>query len=254
MNNKKFLIAVVYYERPKVFVNALNSILNCNYDNFEVHVIDDGSINKAEPIARQVCSSIIDKFKFTYINNSIEEKKRQGGSVHGKYLTEAIRQSNSDHVIVLCDDDAIYPNFLNNLNQLLNEKGDIPYFYHNIVLYDSLKETYIDGVNRNDLSYFTNQWKEPIHCYCKVDGSQVTFDTKKFNENQISYPAPQTAGLDAASFQQMFDNWGPAIYSGLISQVKSNNQDNLLYKGGDGMFLTNDMKSNSNIIKGTLEL
>jgi glycosyltransferase involved in cell wall biosynthesis len=243
MKDKKFLIAVVYYERPKVFLNALNSILNCNYDNFEVHVIDDGSINKAEPIAREVCASIIDKFKFTYINNSIEEKKRQGGSIHGKYLTEAIRQSSSDHVIVLCDDDAIYPNFLKNLNNFLNLPDNINknYFYHNIVLYDSLKENYIDGVRNNNLTHFTNKHTEPINCNCAVDGSQVTFDREKFVNDDIFYAYPQTKSLDADSFQKMFSKWGPAYYSGLISQVKSWNNDNLGARSGEHDFITKDM-------------
>ena len=49
--------------------------------------------------------------------------------------------------------------------------------------------------------------------------------------------------LDAASFQQMFDKWGPAEYSGLIGQVKSNNEDNLVYKDRtEKMFITNDME------------
>jgi hypothetical protein len=43
----------------------------------------------------------------------------------------------------------------------------------------------------------------------------------------------------------MFDKWGPAEYSGLISQVKSNNEDNLVYKDRtEKMFITNDMGEN----------
>ena len=245
MKLNKFLIAMVYYERPKMILNALNSILDISYPEFEVHLIDDGSVNKAEPIVREVCSSIIDKFKFTYIDNSIEQKKSQGGSVHGKYLTDAIKGSESDHVIILCDDDAIYPNFLTKLNILINksENQDKNYFYHNIVLYDGLKEPYTIGVDRGNLSYFTNQWKVPIHCSGKVDGSQVTYNRKRFVEDGITYPSPQTSGLDSSSFNQMFGKWGLAEYSGLISQVKSNNDDNLIWKDNtDKMFITKDMK------------
>ena len=79
--------------RPKVLINALKSILDISYPEFEVHLIDDGSTNRAEPIVRDVCSSIIDKFKFSYIENTIEQKKEQGGSLHGQYLTDAIKES-----------------------------------------------------------------------------------------------------------------------------------------------------------------
>ena len=60
----KFLIILAYYERPKIVLNSLNSILDITYPEFEVHFIDDGSVNRGEPIVREVCSSIIDKFKF----------------------------------------------------------------------------------------------------------------------------------------------------------------------------------------------
>ena len=247
MKLNKFLIAMVYYERPKVLLNALKSILDISYPEFEVHLIDDGSANRAEPIVRDVCSSIIDKFKFSYIENTVEQKKERGGSIHGKYLTEAIKESDADHVIVLCDDDAIYPHFLTKLNVLINKEENKvkPYFYHNMVLYDCLKEPYTEGVKRKDLSYFTNQWKVPINCVCRVDGSQGTYNRKRFVEDNIFYPYPQTSGLDAASFKQMFDKWGAAEYSGLISQVKSNNEDNLVYKDRtEKMFITNDMGEN----------
>ena len=61
------------------------------------------------------------------------------------------------------------------------------YFYHNIVLYDGLKESYLVGAERKDLSYFTNQWKVPINCVCRVDGSQVTYNRKRFVEDNIFY-------------------------------------------------------------------
>lgn len=238
---------MVYYERPKVILNALNSILDISYPNFEVHIVDDGSVNRAEPIVREVCSSIIDKFKFTYIDNTVEDKKKQGGSVHGRFLTEAVRQSDADHVIVLCDDDAIFPHFLTKLNSLINKPENIDkyYFYHNIVLYDCLTESYKKGVERMDFSYFTNQWKAPINCSGRVDGSQVTYNRKKFVDDGIIYPAPQTSGLDAESFKQMADKWGLATYSGLVSQVKSNNADNLVWKdrnpNKDVIYRTKDM-------------
>jgi glycosyltransferase involved in cell wall biosynthesis len=245
MKMNKFLIILAYYDRPVIVQNALKSILDITYPEFEVHFIDDGSTNRGEPVVREMCSSIIDKFTFHYIDNTIEQKKAQGGSIHGKYLNLAIEQSDADHVIILCDDDAIFPHFLTKLNVFLNkeENLDKKYFYHNIVLYDSIREPYTVGVERMDLSYFTNAHTQPIHCTCRVDSTQVTYSRKFFVENGLSYPAPQTSGLDASIYEQMFNAWGPAYYSGLISQVKSNNEDNLIVKDRtDNMFITNDMK------------
>lgn len=241
----KFLIILAYYDRPIIVKNALKSIMDISYPNFEVHFIDDGSINKGEPIVRDICNPIIDKFTFHYINNTVEQKRIQGGSIHGEYLNLAIKESDADHVIILCDDDAIFPHFLTKLNNFLNKEDNLnkKYFYHNMVLYDSLKEDYKSGVERMDFSYFTNSHKTPINCAGRVDSSQVTYSRKDFIEYGLSYPSPQTSGLDMAIYNKMFSTWGPCEYSGLVSQVKSNNADNLVWKDRtDNMYITYDMK------------
>ena len=248
MKMNKFLIILAYYERPTIVLNALKSLLDITYPEFEVHFIDDGSTNKGEPIVREFCKSIIDKFTFHYIDNTIDQKKEQGGSIHGSYLNKAIRESDADHVIILCDDDAIYPHFLTKLNILLNkeENKDKKYFYHNMVLYNCLIEPYTIGVERNDLTYFTNKWKTPIHCSGRVDSSQVTYSRQSFIDDGLSYPSPQTSGLDKAIYEQMFNKWSYCHYSRLISQVKSNNEDNLVWKdfneNKDVIYKTKDMK------------
>lgn len=248
MKQNKFLILLFYYERPKIFLNALNSILENNYyENFEVHVIDDGSTQRAEPIVREVCHHIIDKFKFTYIEDTIENKKSRGGSIFGKYANEAMLLSDSDHVIPLCDDDALYPGFLFRLNDYLNieENKDKKYIYHHLVIYDSLTETYKQGFERHNTNYYTNNWTQPINCNCRVDSSQVTFSNHAFkNSPNVRYPFPKTDNLDAFIFQKMFENWGYGHFSGLIGQIKSDNQDNLLHKVNNGLerYSTADVK------------
>ena len=242
MKMNKFLIILAYYERPKIVLNSLRSILNIDYPYFDVVFIDDGSKNKGEPIVREYCKDIIDKFKFYYIDNTIEDKVKQGGSIHGKYLNDAIYNSDADHVIILCDDDAIYPNFLTKLNNHINKNTNKKYFYHNMVLYNSLIEDYENGVNKKDFSYFTNQWKTPINCAGRVDSSQVTYSRECFVMDNLSYPYPQTSGLDMYIFNKMNEKWGTCEYSGLISQVKSNNEDNLVWKDNTNkMFITKDM-------------
>jgi hypothetical protein len=79
-----------------------------------------------------------------------------------------------------------------------------------------------------------------------VDSSQVTYSRYAFVESGFNYPYPQTAGLDQSIYQQMFSKWGNCHYSGLISQVKSNNEDNLVWKdmnkNKDVIYQTKDMK------------
>ena len=112
-----------------------------------------------------------------------------------------------------------------------------------MVLYNSLIEPYERGVERKDFSYFTNQHKTPINCAGKLDSSQVTYSRDAFVKSEFNYPFPQTSGLDRSIYDKMFVEWGNCHYSGLISQVKSNNDDNLVWKDNtDKMFITKDMK------------
>jgi len=39
--NLKFLIVLVYYKRPKIVLNALESIKNLSYENWQLDFIDD---------------------------------------------------------------------------------------------------------------------------------------------------------------------------------------------------------------------
>ena len=69
MRMNKFIIILAYYNRPKLVLHALESIKNLDYDNYEVHFIDDGSTERGEPVVRDFCSEIIDKFIIIFANN-----------------------------------------------------------------------------------------------------------------------------------------------------------------------------------------
>jgi hypothetical protein len=135
-------------------------------------------------------------------------------------------------------DDTFYPEMANDNIYYINVK---PYYYSNVVLYDTLKENYLDGVRNNNLSHFTNKHTAPINCNCAVDSSQVVYSRKDFVKDNLLYPFPQTKSLDAYIYQRMFNSWGPAYYSGLISQVKCWNADNLGARPGEHDFITKDM-------------
>jgi glycosyltransferase involved in cell wall biosynthesis len=224
MKTNKFLIILAYYERPKIVLNALNSIMELDYENFEVRFIDDGSINKGEDVVREVCSSIIDKFTFYYINNTAEDKKRQGGSIHGAYMNRAIQESDADYVIVMCDDDALFPDYLTNLDTFYNKNPDKSWCYSHVKFFNPEVETYRESVEIPlDRSFNTsslNHYRDPISPSCRVDGSQVSFSRGAFVDNEIWYPSPQTKDCDRYIFERMIGVLGPCHFSGTYGQYK----------------------------------
>lgn len=241
--NHKFLIILAYYERPNIVLNALDSILEMDYDNYEVHFIDDGSKQRGEDVVRERCESIIDKFTFHYIDNTPQQKEQQGGSIHGKYLNIAIQESDADYVMILCDDDAMNPPFFSKFNEFLNNEGENkkPYYYSHTIIYNCLKESWKDGLKRRNSDHFTNKHTEPIEPHFKVDSSQIIYSRERFIEDGLSYPHPQTKNLDASIYSQMIHHWGLCHFNGLISQIKSHNRLNLGNRGSN-LWNTEDKK------------
>ena len=224
MKTNKFLIIIAYYNRPKIVLNALESIMKLDYDNFEVCFIDDGSPNLGEPVVREFCDSIIDKFKFKYIDNSIEDKKKQGGSIHGKYMNDAILESDADAVIVLCDDDALFSNYLTNLNNYFNNNPNSYWCYSHVKFYDPENQHYSQATetpsNPNFNTSNLNAHTTPISPSCRVDGAQVAFRRDAFVKSNVWYPYPQTQDCDRYIFERMINHWGMCNFLGDYGQYK----------------------------------
>ncbi len=238
----KFLIILAYYERPEMVTNALKSINELDYHNFEVAFIDDGSVRKGEGVVREVCPSIINKFKFTYINNSVEDKHRMGGSIHGKYMNKAILNSDADVVIILCDDDALVFDYLTNLNIFFNNNNNL-WCYSHVNFYNPEIESYKESrstphdINLN--THTLNNYIEPIIPSCKIDGSQVAIKREAFVKYDIRYPYPQTKDCDRYIFERFINYLGLCPFSGCVGQHKGwfLNQLGTKYKIGKSDFI-----------------
>lgn len=222
----KILILLFYYERPNLVRIALNSIKTHNYKNWEIGFIDDGSETPGEPIVREILKDHLDKIRFYNTNDTIQtkiERNKEHGSIFGKLAQEAINDSNSDYVVMLCDDDALYPEYFNNLNTYFNDHPDEKYVYSHIHTYDPI----LTKLEDNPPYEFHHLNKtEPINPYFNIDMSQVSWRRKSFVDANIKFPYPMTANLDSVIFNQMFNKFGPCKFSGFIGEYKG------MYKGG----------------------
>jgi glycosyltransferase involved in cell wall biosynthesis len=144
MKNLKFEIILAYYKRPKIVLNALNSILNSTYTNWHLSFIDDSG----DELFKE------DLFNFGFNNEKIEyipilmsdsEKSSLGGSVHGKYMNEAIKKTDSDIIIILCDDDAIDHSYMENLNIFFNSNPDEMWCYSHVKFFNPNIESYLES-------------------------------------------------------------------------------------------------------------
>lgn len=203
----------MYYDRPNMVKNALRSILLANehYTNWQLAFYDDGSSIPGKPIAEKML-----KDKVHYYRTEITPaEKIQRNGVMGEAINQILDSSEYDIAIMLCDDDALYPTYLKNLNHyFLTHK--VSSCYSNVILYNPLKEPFEQAINRPiDYSCYLNHYKNPINPSSAVDASQVAW-----RRNSIRFPVGVNSNHDAHFYAQLYKSFGPSHYSGFISQFK----------------------------------
>lgn len=202
----KVAIALAYYKRPKIVLNALNSIKELNYDNWHLFFIDDSG----DESFRSVLSNFgLPKEKYTYVPilDSDEKKISQGGSRHGHFINNVYYDENYDIGVTLCDDDALFPNYLNDLDKFYTKNKDCHWTYCKVLFYnpniESYKDSTFDPKNKTLNTWTLNYHTTDIAPSCKVDGAQVSFRLSTFRKLNIKYPSPQTRDCDRSVFEQL---------------------------------------------------
>jgi len=225
MDNLKILILLFYYNRPEmVKTNALKSIENSTYKNYEIAFINDSGETSSE----HLLSEIKDKSKIkTYnIGMSDDEKRTKGGSIFGSYANLAIQESDAEIVIMLCDDDAVLPDYLENLNKFYQinscawSYSRVKYYNPEIEDYTNAEDDYVNKRGPVGSTVDLNRNNHPLNPFCQCDASQVSFRTFYFKDRNVWFPFPQTRNLDASIYQSMYNAVGPCYPSGFYGQCK----------------------------------
>ena len=242
MKKLKFEILLTYYKRPSIVLNALDSILKSSYDNWHLTFIDDSGDNSFESV---INSFGFDSSKFSYvaIMMSDEEKIKIGDSIHGKYMNDAIINSDADILLPMNDDDALVHDYMEKLNEYYNLNESTVWSYCHLNYYNPYIENYTESkpyYSETLLNYaYLNLNTESLNPYMCKDLSQVTFRIKSLIEKNFLYPHPTTHDLDAYMFYDFHNEWGLCPFNGLIGQHKGwhNEQLGMRIKTNRGYFV-----------------
>lgn len=223
----KLLVCLVYYDRPNLVRNALESIRALESDDWELAVIDDGG-EPVLPIVTEALPGV--EFGYVRIGDTEEQKRAQGGSRHGEFLNAAILDTGCEVAMCLCDDDAMVPDGVGKLLEWWEENPDAWYCWSYCVPFDPTREKphpdlpiEMVGLNRHS---------GPIDCSCMADSSQVAFKTECFKTGGVRYASPSTLALDADLFEQLA-SYGPAEQTGFAVQYKAVFADQMGNRPGD---------------------
>lgn len=209
----KILIILFSYNRPRLLRQALESIQDSSYKDYRVALIDDGSNFDALEVAKEF---ELTELQWVPTNSTQADKEARGGSNIGEMANNVTLNGDHDICIMLCDDDAIYEGYLENLNNYFTDNPNVMYAYSKVAPYDPNTEK-SKGLPPKD--WWLNK-EGPINPYCQVDASQVAWRTACFTEGGVRFPSPQTAALDAHVYAQLFNVYGDCQPMNCIGQYK----------------------------------
>ncbi len=238
MSKLRALIVLVYFDRPKIVRNALNSLKTLEYDNWELAFIDDGSVMVGKPIVLDVLENYCNRISFYNTHDTVAEKILQHGSRHGEFMNLAIRNSESDFVIILCDDDALTSWSLFALSSFFNEHPTAMYCYSHIIPFDPFIQQ--PGSNLPRPNHWLNRHSSPIIPSCQIDSSQVAFRTECFRQG-IAFKSPMTGALDADLLSQLYESYGLCPFTGFVTQYKADFSDQMSKRPVERVFQPKDI-------------
>ena len=132
-------IVVPVYNVENYLVECLQSILEQTYKDFELILVNDGSVDKS--------GEICDEYKKKYDNIKVVHQKNQGQSVA---RNNGVKLSEADWIMFVDSDDVIHPNLLEYLYRAVTE-SDCGMAVSERVSADKIPDGFYDKYNLSSL-------------------------------------------------------------------------------------------------------
>jgi len=165
----KLSIVVPIYNVEKYLDKCIKSLLDQDFKNYEILLINDGSTDNSEELCLKYASKYKKKIKYFYKENGGLSSARNYG------LERAV----GEYVFFVDSDDYIVPNCLSKIIRKVDGKDILVFNYYNI--YDDKKEVY---------ETFDVNIKSPVNKYLISSPSACNkiFKISLFKENNITFP------------------------------------------------------------------
>lgn len=222
----KVSILTSYFNRPNMIRYTAESIKNQSHKDWEWIFVDDSSDYPGKPIIEEILKEESSKVKFYHTCDTYENKQKRF-STHGHYWNRALLESDSDVCIILCDDDALYPGYLEHLCKWYEKNPVKFYSYGHSVTFNPFDIQSLLEIEFHN-KYHLNR-TDDINPYLQLDASQVSWRTSVFHRKDVSvrFPSFQTFCLDAELFKQLYPLYGSCVFNNLITQYKAIHPDQL---------------------------
>lgn len=142
----KILYTVITYKRPKMLRNAIRSVYNEGLLLFgwlhrtghqiEIVIIDDCEAEAIKELGARR-SGEYDGMRIIQPGDTLTQKKGHTASRVGWALNQAVQESDADLVMMLCDDDLVYPGAVKKIITFFEEHPDEDWGWGSACSYDA---------------------------------------------------------------------------------------------------------------------
>jgi len=152
--NQKITALIPTYRRPEYLRRAILSALRQTYDNLQVSVFDNSSLDETEEVVRILGSDDI-RLKYHRHEHNI------GGLANFRFAFQSV---NTPFFSILSDDDLIAKDFYENAISILNENPKAMFVILNTLTIDENADLIIDAPNTDKLTlYFDRNRFDAFH-------------------------------------------------------------------------------------------
>ena len=177
MSNILFSIVVPTYNREKIIVKTIQSVLSQTYTNFELIIVDDGSTDNTEKFVRNVKDKRIKFFK--------KENEERGAARN--YGTN---KAKGDYITFLDSDDLLYSKYLEEANLFIASNNAINIF-HQLFEVTNILGKVIHSANYSNNNVFKSLIKKGNFMAC-----QGMFLQKDFAKSNLFIEDRNLAGSE----------------------------------------------------------
>lgn len=111
MNKLFFSVIITTYNRPYKLIMAVNSVINQNFQNFELIIVNDGSTSDYTKVLEHINEN--EKIKYFFKQNEERSVARNFG----------IEKAEGDWICFLDDDDYYLPSHLSSMHNLIEQNN-----------------------------------------------------------------------------------------------------------------------------------
>jgi glycosyltransferase involved in cell wall biosynthesis len=177
-----FSVIIPLYNKEKFVENAVNSILQQTFSDFEIIIVEDCSIDKSLEVVSKIQS---EKIKIIY------HDKNKGLSAA---RNTGIKNSNAKYITFLDADDNWKPNYLAKINSLIQQFPEAKLwatnyeelYPNNLILRPKNNSAYLE----NDViipDFFQISLAQPLYCSCSLCVEKSVFEKVGLYDEKITF-------------------------------------------------------------------